>query len=90
MYALEKPNNSTVAVIEDNTPAVHYATESTSYYYMAPAKLAHLSSDEKSSAEDEEKRDLVRISSCAFFHKLSAGMGVPHSFVGKYAIESEK
>ena len=30
----------------------------------------------------EEKKELVRIDSCAIFHKLTPGQGVPHSFVG--------
>ena len=31
---------------------------------------------------EEERRPLVRVSSCAVFHKLTPGSGVPHSFVG--------
>lgn len=30
---------------------------------------------------DEGRRPLVRIASCAVFHKLTPGAGVPHSFV---------
>jgi KUP system potassium uptake protein len=33
-------------------------------------------------AADEELHELVRIPTCAVFYKLSAGTGVPHSFVG--------
>ncbi|KLO05737.1 potassium transporter [Schizopora paradoxa] len=30
----------------------------------------------------EEKKELVRINTCAIFHKLTPGRGVPHSFIG--------
>jgi KUP system potassium uptake protein len=33
--------------------------------------------------EKEERRELVRISTCAVFYKMASGKGVPHSFVGK-------
>jgi KUP system potassium uptake protein len=38
-----------------------------------------LEDDEK---EVEGRRDLMRISTCAVFHKFSRGPGVPHTFVG--------
>ena len=39
--------------------------------------------DEKSMMVwEEEKRKLPRIDSCAIFHKLTPGSGVPHSFIG--------
>lgn len=68
--------------IEEGGPNVHYVDQVESYYYMAP-KIDPSISDEKADYVDEEKKDLVRISTCAIFHKLSAGMGVPHSFVGE-------
>ncbi|KLO10263.1 potassium transporter [Schizopora paradoxa] len=57
-------------------------------YYMSPASPALSrqvsNSGEKSiaSTEEEEKRELVRINTCAIFHKLTPGRGVPHSFIG--------
>jgi len=42
------------------------------YYY-----LERLGSD-----AEEEKQELVRIDTCAVFHKVASGKGVPHSFVG--------
>lgn len=33
--------------------------------------------------EDKEKMELVRLPTCAIFHKLGAGTGVPPSFLGK-------
>ncbi|KAI5120334.1 hypothetical protein M0805_000394 [Coniferiporia weirii] len=53
-------------------------------YYMART-TSHGTPDEKGSREGtivEEKRTLARIATCAVFHKLSLGAGVPHSFIG--------
>jgi len=54
------------------------------------AALYYLSQPNKNSYPDdisekylvEEKKELTRIPSCAVFHKLTPGQGVPHSFVG--------
>jgi len=48
------------------------------YYYYARDRTAYDSAAEK----DEDKRELVRIPTCAIFHKFASGKGVPHSFVG--------
>ena len=37
--------------------------------------------EEKVVEEEEKERELVRIDSCATFHKLTPGQSVPHSFV---------
>jgi KUP system potassium uptake protein len=50
------------------------------YYYMAHKSTSE--DDDTYSLKGEERRELVRIDSCAIFHKLSSGQGVPHSFVG--------
>ena len=34
--------------------------------------------------EDLKMKALARIPTCALFHKLTPGQGVPHSFVGEY------
>ena len=34
--------------------------------------------------EDLKMKALARIPTCAVFHKLTPGQGVPHSFVGEY------
>lgn len=36
--------------------------------------------------EDMKLKALARIPTCAVFHKLTPGQGVPHSFVGEYSI----
>ena len=55
----------------DETDDSDYVQEQ--YYYYAHDKTA---------TEDEDRRELVRIPTCAVFHKFAAGKGVPHSFVG--------
>jgi len=48
------------------------------YFYLARDKAASSSIQE----QPEERKELVRIPTCAVFHKFAAGKGVPHSFVG--------
>lgn len=51
------------------------------YFFLSPeAELAY-HADPNSSLEG--KRELVRIPTCAVFHKIASGKGVPHTFVGK-------
>ena len=38
--------------------------------------------------EDLKMKALARIPTCAVFHKLTPGQGVPHSFVGEYRMGS--
>lgn len=33
---------------------------------------------------DNQKHELTRIPTCAIFHKISQGKGVPHTFIGKF------
>ena len=50
-----------------------------------PGKGGEEGENERAEGEGEvveEKKELVRIDSCAIFHKLTPGQGVPHSFVG--------
>ncbi len=62
-------------------------TYSISRYYYVPHPSA------SSSAVDGDahpkallrQRELVRIPTCAVFHKIAEGQGVPHSFIGKLA-----
>ena len=48
------------------------------YYYYARDRTMFDSGVEK----EEDRRELVRIPTCAIFHKFASGKGVPHSFVG--------
>ncbi|THH10121.1 hypothetical protein EW145_g1548 [Phellinidium pouzarii] len=63
-------------------------TQAPTMYYMARPTMHRANSDEKggsitqTSESVEEKRALVRIETCAVFHKLTPGSGIPHSFVG--------
>jgi KUP system potassium uptake protein len=45
------------------------------YYYTTQKSY-------NSNPDYEERKELVRMDSCAVFYKLSDGTGVPHSFVG--------
>jgi KUP system potassium uptake protein len=62
---------------EAHDPTSSFSTEKTQlgYDYVAP-KI------QDSNSTDEQRNELVRINSCAVFYRLSAGTGVPHSFVG--------
>ena len=72
-----------VAIQTDGRPhSISYADElddsdsiEQQYYYYASDKIA----DEE---QDEDRREIVRIPTCAIFHKFAAGKGVPHSFIG--------
>jgi KUP system potassium uptake protein len=56
------------------------------YYYLAKdGKNDNSGYDDEKSVE--EKRELVRIPTCAVFHKVSGGKGVPHSFVCELALK---
>jgi len=51
--------------------------ESATYY------ISTLRQDGFSSEEKNVRQEVVRIPTMAVFHKLSAGRGVPHTFVGE-------
>ena len=65
--ALGRPDSITAEDVDESESQEQY-------YYYARDKVA----DE----EDEGRRELVRIPTCAVFHKFASGKGVPHSFVG--------
>jgi len=50
-------------------------------YYYLPHDFVDNGSSELG-REKEERRELVRIATCAVFYKLASGKGVPHSFIG--------
>jgi len=54
----------------------------TSYYFLP--KGANSVNDQKLVDEKSaERKELQRIPSCAVFHKIASGKGVPHTFIGK-------
>ncbi|KAF8870459.1 potassium transporter [Infundibulicybe gibba] len=61
-------------------------TEQSQALYYLPATNTHSDSDidakERASADEPEWRELQRIPTCAIFHKIAQGKGVPHTFVG--------
>jgi KUP system potassium uptake protein len=62
---------------EKQTEKEKERAESLYYYVSEPEESA--SHDE---GQAEEEHELVRIPTCAIFHKLSNGRGVPHTFIG--------
>lgn len=50
------------------------------YYYLSHDAEIHHRKDPNSQAE--VRRELARIPTCAVFHKIASGSGVPHTFMG--------
>ena len=69
----------TSGAIESESDDAHNVAEAAALYYVAQTTP-------KNSIEKVpltlEKKELARIPTCAVFHKLTPGQGVPHSFVG--------
>jgi len=58
----------------------------TSYYFLQNDSNSY--TDQKIVDEKSANRmDLQRIPSCAVFHKIASGQGVPHTFIGKSFLE---
>lgn len=54
----------------------------TSYYFLQNDSSSY--KDQKIVDEKTvDRTDLQRIPSCAVFHKIASGQGVPHTFIGK-------
>lgn len=49
-----------------------------SYLSGVPVPGSQVSQD----TDEGDRKDLVRIPTCAIFHKLAEGKGVPHTFIG--------
>ncbi|KAG6853925.1 hypothetical protein C0991_012415 [Blastosporella zonata] len=56
-------------------------TDMDSTLYYVPAGVPELNSDSRALVLGE-RRELQRIPTCAIFHKMSEGKGVPHTFIG--------
>jgi len=69
----------TVGTVVESDEDVAYNTFS---YFTSAAQRSDEKLSHDSSSELEEKRAIDRIPTCAVFHKLTAGTGIPHSFVG--------
>lgn len=56
------------------------------YYFVSPEmELAHRKSPSNTLAG---QRQLSRIPTCAVFHKIASGKGVPHTFIGTWIFVS--
>lgn len=71
-------NEKAQSVASDNEEHDELASVQERYYYFARDKTISDSLHEQA----EDRRELVRIPTCAIFHKFASGKGVPHSFVG--------
>ena len=70
-----------VAVLDDGS-----TTESNdmTYYMIKDSAGQFEATDEKTGRGLTE---IVRILTCAIFHKIASGQGVPHTFTGTYAMQ---
>jgi KUP system potassium uptake protein len=52
------------------------------YYYLRDHASPAGEKDDRS-VEGDKGKELSRIDSCAVFHKITSGKGVPHTFTGR-------
>ena len=67
------------SIASDNDELEELESVQERYYYLARDKTI---SDSLQEQAEDDRRELVRIPTCAIFHKFASGKGVPHSFVG--------
>lgn len=72
------PNSNGVVTEEDDQSITGYDP---TYYYNTDFK----GSDQGVDAGGERKK-LQRIPTCAVFHKIAQGKGVPHTFIGWFSL----
>ncbi|SJL07638.1 uncharacterized protein ARMOST_10988 [Armillaria ostoyae] len=73
--------------VEDEVDDDDDDTYSISRYYYVPHPSKTISNAVDGDAHPKallRQRELVRIPTCAVFHKIAEGQGVPHSFIGFY------
>jgi len=79
----DQKNNATLQLgtTDDNSieGEDEVAMESDSTYYYVSNEKHSLDS----SGDMDDKRKLMRIPTCAVFHKIARGKGVPHTFIGE-------
>jgi KUP system potassium uptake protein len=56
------------------------------YYYLRDhaSHTSEKGTGDDESVEDDKRKELPRIDSCAVFHKITSGRGVPHTFSGRF------
>lgn len=67
---------------ELDRPLYYVSSNRTSMAKMGDSDEKTMSSMSIEPEMDAERKELVRINTCAIFHKLTPGRGVPHSFIG--------
>lgn len=66
-------------------------TEDGKIYYYLRNSVGHVGekdSDDES-LESNKRKELPRIDSCAVFHKITSGRGVPHTFSGEFSMKND-
>jgi len=55
------------------------------YYYLRDqaSRTGEKETGDDDSVESDKRNELPRIDSCAVFHKITSGRGVPHTFTGR-------
>jgi KUP system potassium uptake protein len=83
-YALTHLGNDEDIISEEDEPAAADKSQETTYYFLTtPSEMAMTMDNKKL---EQEKKELVRLPTCAIFHKLAKGKGVPHTFVGEQVL----
>ena len=68
-------------------PPISPTDEGEVYYYMrnhVPYSSVEDVTEDESGDSESRGKELLRISSCAVFHKITSGKGVPHTFIGDF------
>ena len=87
----DEKSRVTIHLQGDNTPdsEIEYLNDGdddavsddvSTYYYVDSASSSI--ADKGARERQAQRRELARIPTCAVFHKLTEGSGVPHSFIG--------
>jgi KUP system potassium uptake protein len=63
-------------------PSTSPTEDGETYYYLRDRAGYSDTGDEEPVGGDKGK-ELPRIDSCAVFHKITSGRGVPHTFIGR-------
>lgn len=79
----DQKNNATLQLGTTDDNSIEGEDEVTmesdpTYYYVSNEKHSL-----DSSGDMDDKRKLMRIPTCAVFHKIARGKGVPHTFIGE-------
>ncbi|KAF9561755.1 potassium transporter [Agrocybe pediades] len=78
-HFIHHDNRNGTLSLEDEISSDH---QDISYYFYKGTAGEALGSDKYLDEKNGERKELARINSCAVFHKIASGKGVPHTFIG--------